>query len=77
MPARQVRGVLRLERVGHVVAFELFLGVVEQRRDVGAAFEVGEAQRAAAAQDAGPVAPPGSASSQSSRSGEWVEALCM
>ena len=31
----QVRGVLRLERVGHVVALERLLAAVEQRRDVG------------------------------------------
>jgi len=39
---------LRLQRIGHVVAFQLLFHVVEQRGQVGAACHIGDAQRAAA-----------------------------
>ena len=40
--AREERGVLRLERVGHVVPLERLVAVVEERRHVGPAQRVGE-----------------------------------
>jgi len=47
-----MRGVLGLERIRHVVAFELLIAIEEQRRDVGAAVEVHEPQAGAARQHA-------------------------
>ena len=51
----QKRGVLRLERIGQVVALRQRLEVVHQRCDIGARLERRDAQRRAAPQDAGPV----------------------
>ena len=50
----EARDVLRLERVRHVVALDRALEVVEERADVGAAFDVGDAQRGAALEDVRP-----------------------
>src|ERR1035437_6285837 len=48
-------GVLRLERVRHVVALKLLLGVEEDQRAVGTAFKIGETKCSTAANNAGPV----------------------
>ncbi|VVD33008.1 protein of unknown function [Paraburkholderia dioscoreae] len=53
--ARQMRGVLRLQRIGHVVAFERFVVPVEHGGQIRAAFAIDDAQRHATAQHAGPV----------------------
>ncbi|CAG9246754.1 hypothetical protein BDI4_20068 [Burkholderia diffusa] len=53
--AREVRGVLRLQRVGHVVAFERIFLAMKDGGQVRAAVDIDDAQREAAAQDAGPV----------------------
>ncbi|CAM2174005.1 hypothetical protein BLAT2472_20821 [Burkholderia latens] len=55
MAARQMRGVLRLQRVGHVVAFEQVFLAMKDGGQVRAAVDVDDAQRETAAQDAGPV----------------------
>ncbi|CAG9216956.1 hypothetical protein BVI434_3260005 [Burkholderia vietnamiensis] len=55
MAARQMRGVLRLQRIGHVVAFEQVFLAMKDGGQVRAAFDIDDAQREAAAQDAGPV----------------------
>ena len=53
--SRQVRRVLRLERVGHVVAFQRLLAAVEQRGDVRIRACSHEPQRGPASQDTRPV----------------------
>ena len=59
MAARVMRGVLRLKRIGHVVAFERLARVVEHQRQVGSVTACDEAQRDAARQGPGPVAAAG------------------
>ena len=55
MAARVVRGVLRLQRIGHVVTFQLLFGVVQHQREIRAVALGGQAQRNAARQTPGPV----------------------
>ncbi|CAG9268409.1 hypothetical protein BCEP4_510024 [Burkholderia cepacia] len=55
MAAREMRGVLRLQRIGHVVAFERVFLAMKHGGQVRTAFDIDDAQREAAAQDAGPV----------------------
>jgi len=55
-PGGQKGGVLRLERVGHVVALERIVGVEQQRRDRRAPGRVGDAQHLSAAHPARPGA---------------------
>ena len=53
--AGEMRDVLRLESVRHVVALHGTLEVIEESAGVGAAFDIGEAQRSAAFQDVRPT----------------------
>ena len=46
---------LRFQRIGHVVAFEFLFLIEENRRAVGAAVQIREAQRRAAPHDTGPM----------------------
>ena len=52
----QVENVLALQRVGHVVTFMTFSGVVEQHANIRAALKIGKSQGFVPADDARPHA---------------------
>ncbi|MNG19289.1 hypothetical protein D3C84_1034320 [compost metagenome] len=59
MTRGELGGVLALEAVGQVQALALFLRVEQQQADVGAAFDIGDAQLLAALEHEGGVAAAG------------------
>ncbi len=59
MTGGELGGVLALEGVGQVQPLALLLGVEQHQADVGAAFEIGQAQQLATLEDEGGVAATG------------------